>query len=75
MAVAKKCDICGKFYELYNVKNDSKNTNGFMFLNINDERKYFAHDAIDCCSECMRSIRNHIDLLKNGGCSDKKAGD
>ena len=20
MAVAKKCDICGKFYELYNVK-------------------------------------------------------
>ena len=75
MAVAKKCDICGKFYELYNVKNDSKNTNGFMFLNINDERKYYAHDIIDCCPECMRSIRGHIDLLKNGGCSDKKVGD
>ena len=28
MANAKRCDICGDFYELYNTKNSAENTNG-----------------------------------------------
>ena len=76
MAFAKKCDICGKLYEEYNVAKNEKKTNGMRFLNLDYQRKYYyAHDPIDCCPECMGSIRNHIVLLKNGGCSDKKAGD
>lgn len=64
MATAKKCDICGVLYELYNTRNDMKNVNGIMFLNIDAERKYFSHKAIDCCPTCIQSIENHIKTLK-----------
>lgn len=75
MAFAKKCDICGKLYEEYNTTKNDRNTNGFMFINIDYKREYWVNKAIDCCPDCMQSIRNHIDLLKNGGCSNKKDGD
>ena len=58
MAIAKKCDICGKLYEEYNTKRDKKNTNGFMFLNLLDNQNYFEHGP-----ECMTSIRNCINAL------------
>lgn len=64
MAFAKKCDICGVLYEGYNMENDSKNTNGFRFLNIGYNRTCFGHKAVDCCPECMESIKTHIDGLK-----------
>lgn len=65
MSAAKQCDICGKFYELYNTRNNSKNTNGLMFLNIDRDMKYFAHDPIDCCPECIDAIQRYIDFRKN----------
>ena len=34
MALAKKCDVCGKLYERYNEANNIKDVNGIMFLNI-----------------------------------------
>ena len=34
MALARKCDVCGRFYESYNEKKNSENPNGFMFLSI-----------------------------------------
>lgn len=66
MATAKKCDICGGLYEMYNVKRDSKNVNGFMFLNIDEFRKFYTHAVVDCCPGCMNSIKNHVDSLKKG---------
>lgn len=53
MAIAKKCDRCGKLYELYD---------GVLFT---DNRKYyavrFANDSIssrwlDLCPDCMKQI-------------------
>ena len=75
MAIAKKCDICGKLYEQYNTKRDkknTKNTNGFMFLNLLYDDNYYEHDPYDCCPECMTSIRNCINALggKKGGTDD-----
>lgn len=67
MSIAKQCDICGKFYELYNIRNDGKNTNGLMFLNIDRDMKYFAHDPIDCCPNCMDLIRRYVDYMKTLG--------
>lgn len=64
MAIARKCDVCGKFYEEYNTKRDKKNTNGFMFLNRLDNRNYYDHDPYDCCPECMTSIRNYVNALR-----------
>lgn len=72
MAIAKKCDICGKLYEQYNVKEDPCNTNGLMFLNLDHKRDYFTSKALDCCPECMGSIRNHVDALRNGNLEGKK---
>lgn len=64
MAIARKCDVCGKFYEEYNTKRDKKNTNGFMFLNLLDNQNYHDHDPYDCCPECMTSIRNYVNALR-----------
>ena len=65
MAFAKKCDICGKLHELYNVKHDKDKTNGLVFVNIDSKRSYFTNDVLDCCPECMQSIRNHVESLKS----------
>lgn len=64
MAIAKKCDICDKLYESYNMHNSEQKCNGFMYLNIDRYSKYFTHKAKDCCPECMESIKNYIESLK-----------
>jgi hypothetical protein len=72
MAKAKKCDVCGKFYEMYNVRQDSRKPNGFQMLNIDADGRYFSGPTVDCCQECMTSIQNHIESLKKkkGGGKD-----
>lgn len=67
MAFAKKCDICGEFYDPYNIKRNPLNTNGFMLLNIDVEGGYYENQINDCCPTCMDSIRNHINDLKRLG--------
>ena len=57
MAIAKKCDICGKLYEEYNFKQSKDNFNGFVLLNVDYSPAY------DCCPKCMKSIREHINSL------------
>ena len=64
MSVAKQCDICGKFYDLYNIKKDDKNTNGLMFLNIDGAMLYYENDPIDCCPTCMDLVRKYIEHMK-----------
>ena len=56
MAAAKKCDRCGKLYELYNIKNDSKNINGIMTVNIDHYGEYYDHKPKDLCPECKDSF-------------------
>ena len=53
MALARKCDICGKLYEPYNEKPKSEN--------------HFSYGKIDCCPDCMESILQHIERLKGAG--------
>lgn len=65
MSIAKKCDICGKLYEVYNEEKNEENTNGLMFLNLDCKRDYYSHEPIDCCPECMESIREHVNWLKD----------
>ena len=63
MAAAKKCDICGRLYEEYNVKQSKDNFNGFMLLNIDYKGSYFHGPAYDCCPNCIKSILEHINSL------------
>ena len=64
MALAKKCDRCGKFYEAYNTAKDSENINGIMTLNLDDQRKYYSHEPLDLCPECKDAFE---EWMKNGG--------
>lgn len=63
--MAKKCDICGVLYESYNHKHyDPVKPNGFMLLNIYNDRTYSSHAVNDCCPDCMRKINDLIYELK-----------
>lgn len=64
MAFAKKCDICGMFYDEYGVKRDSKNPNGFMPVNIDHKGDYYNNPCVDCCPKCMATIMETIETLK-----------
>ena len=61
MAAAKKCDICGTFYDNYNMNNYKPNC-----LKLANEHvvnnKYLK--LYDCCPDCMKSIEECIDSLK-----------
>ena len=64
MACAKKCDRCGKLYEQYNSKNDRKNPNGIMVLNLDSQRRYFTHNALDLCPDCMKRFQDWFGEVK-----------
>ena len=64
MGFAKKCDICGKLYEIYNFQKSTNKPNGFMLLNIDHAMNYFKSPICACCPECMNSIMEHIKSLK-----------
>ena len=61
MAVARRCDICGKHHDIYNIKKDKEETNSLIFLNTDEDNKSWQHPRVDCCPECIRAIR---DLMK-----------
>ena len=74
MALAKKCDICGKLYETYNFRKNQNKPSGIMLVNVCAGDEYFSGDVIDCCPECMNTITDAINGLKPAGpmpCADE----
>lgn len=67
MALAKKCDICGKLYETYNSKNNQLKPSGIMFVNVCADDTYYSGNVTDCCPECMNTITDAINSLKPAG--------
>lgn len=63
MANAKKCDRCGVHYDIYNYKNNSEKTNGFMTLNIDLLGKYFSHKAYDLCPKCNQEFYKWLEAV------------
>lgn len=60
MAIALKCDICGKYYDFYD--------NGYntMSLSRRDlDRVSRMGSYKDCCPDCIEAIKNCIDGLNN----------
>ena len=64
MALAKKCDICGKLYETYNFRKNQNEPSGIMLVNVCTDDKYYSGDVTDCCPECMNEIMETIKSLK-----------
>lgn len=62
--LAKKCDICGAFYESYNERNDPCSPSGFMLVNVCANGSYYESGITDCCPKCMAAIMDTIESLK-----------
>lgn len=69
MALAKKCDRCGKFYDAYNSAKDDKNINGIMTLNIDEQDRYYTHKPLDLCPSCKCSFEKWLN--KKGDKNDQ----
>lgn len=63
MALAKKCDICGKLYETYNFRKNQNKPSGIMLVNVCVDDTFYSGDVTDCCPECMAAIMNTVDSL------------
>ena len=61
MALAKKCDICGRLYEIYNTKGN--NSNSIRLIQDGEKGSYYCIKHFDCCPECMSSINRHIEWI------------
>lgn len=73
MSLAKKCDICGKFYEHYETEVEDVNVNAIIFVKTNEECNWGTRrDAMDCCPDCLKSIIHYIDGLRNGAGQESK---
>ena len=60
MALAKKCDRCGKFYDEYNFEKDNKNINGITTLNLDAKGDYYIHKTLDLCPSCNDSFEKWL---------------
>ena len=68
MANAKKCDICGKFYEPYSYRYGDKFPNGIRFVRESStERSVSKVYGYDCCPDCLYQIGALIYDLQNPG--------
>ena len=66
MAIAKKCDRCGKLHEYYkgiNKFNNSEKANGVLLIDRDTDNTYWSREIYDLCPDCMRKLEAFI---KNG---------
>lgn len=61
MAVAKKCDICGALYEIYNIKKSEKDWNSVQLYNKDAVNNYYSHGIRDICPECKAAIDKAVE--------------
>lgn len=62
MAIAKKCDICGTFYDYESEK--PHNAIAFGWINRDYDFIYNNKNTMDCCPSCLESIKSRIEELK-----------
>ena len=61
MAIAKKCDICGKLYEFA----PKAVHHGLSFEKMNIKGSILHSETLDCCPECMDAIEKLVVTLSN----------
>lgn len=63
MAMAKKCDRCGKLHEYYAGNTEFKNSeraNGVLLIDRDLDNKYWSRKSYDLCIDCMRKLEAFI---------------
>lgn len=59
MSDARRCDICGNFYEIELGKND-----GFAFFNTYSGAGRGYDRLKDCCPDCVKAIKELLESRK-----------
>ena len=68
MSSAKKCDICGRLYEIYDARGDDESRpNGMRFVTFGHHGVVKNWPAKDCCPSCMDYIISTVSKLKKRG--------
>lgn len=76
MALAKKCDACGKLYEHYTTSYEELgkgvDVNGIDFVHIyeNGGGAWSSYIRFDLCPECMKAITTLIGFMKDSPSSE-----
>ncbi len=63
MAIAKRCDRCGKFYEYYST-DDNANAVGLCLINKIGDAWIVKKSVYDLCPECLLAFDAFINPLK-----------
>ena len=53
---AKKCDVCGAFYEPYNNGRNDNEPNCLRLLKDDENCGLYTLVTYDCCPDCMNKI-------------------
>lgn len=66
MSVAKRCNRCHKFFDLYpysngNNGNNRECVNGITVASISDEQKFYNVELLDLCPECLHGLKVWLD--------------
>ena len=61
MALAKKCDRCGKLYDGYDGSKDKRSTNAIALLDRDEYGKHYTRDCVDLCPECLSELIDWLD--------------
>lgn len=56
MALARKCDRCGKLYEIKHVKIDNQRVNSIVISDRDFTGSYSNRGIFDLCPECLESF-------------------
>ena len=63
MAFAKKCDICGSYFDDPEDIKESDQYNCIGFCSRYSCADFRKSNVLDCCPACMESIQEHINEL------------
>ena len=62
MAIAKKCDRCGEFHDVYNENDDPSNINSLVPANADKFNKRYTQKIINLCPNCKDSLLNWLKM-------------
>ena len=63
MAIARKCDRCGKLYDIYDTKDDRLKPNAIIFTSKDTDDRHWSRPVIDLCPECRDDAIEWFELF------------
>lgn len=65
MADAKKCDVCGEYYDKYYTSEKDRDKANTIILTNGMILSRGHVDAKELCPDCMKSVKEHLEYLSS----------